>query len=133
MADDRDKLVDLCARLAGRKNWQEFGAQKELKLLLVCIWRHLDHYSRSKFVASLDNGFQFRPVPDPKPDDDAELSMILRRWDEVVPHLHGAEREFAEDVLKRRYWKNWRPSEKQRAWIGRIWAAFIDADVEVVE
>jgi hypothetical protein len=75
---------------------------------------------------------QVRPSKEER--EDAELEFILNLWPKVLEgDLDEASREFAQDVDKRRRWKRWHPSEKQRAWIVRIWAECIEDSPEVLE
>lgn len=138
-ADMQERLQRACARLCEAKSWETAAAQADLRRVVALAWPYVDRYSRSKFVAWLDDELLYAPPPNLKPEDveDIELTGILQDWPKVLMGLSGKDRDFGADVEKRRRFRNWKPSEKQTAWIKRLHADWKmhsdDTDIEVTE
>lgn len=135
-------LVDSKAKALLEANSPE-NRTKYSKQLLVALWMALDPWERKVFLGRVqwDEDYQYVQPPSigktlPKDEVlDAELVRVLKNWPAVLTGLEGAELDFANDVEKRRHWKNWKPSEKQIEWIMAIYAGHIEdvADPEMAE
>jgi hypothetical protein len=134
-----ERLAVLSARLVASPDWSLPSAQGDIRRIVALCWPHIDRYSRSKFIAYLDDDWLFHPPENIDPADiaDLELTAILENWPDVLPGLQGVDLKFAQDVDKRRRWRKWKPSEKQIQWIKALWASRPevegDVDLELTE
>lgn len=132
---DKVKLAERVMDLCQQSDWQGRRSTGLIKLILSSLWNHLPYWDRVKFMACIDEDLVFS-LPDKTPkkmQDEADLARALRDWSSVLEHLSGDELAFANDVDIRRRWKRWQPTEKQAAWIMRIWKERHVSDMAVVE
>lgn len=97
-----------------------------LKILLKIIWDGLDPVYRQAFVARLDENAEFIKKPVDEASDPVVKAMDIEEIFHMWPPVHASQeegwaREFAKDVMKKRFWKNWRPSAKQEKIIRRMY------------
>lgn len=129
-----DHIVDACTKMLTSRDGM-FRTQQG-KRLLVLVWKTLPKEARTEFMRRLNDDLEFVPAycPTKEEREDADLERALSNWPKVLDgDLDEVSRDFARDVDKRRRWKNWNPSEKQRAWIMRLWSEHGTEAEEVIE
>lgn len=123
------RLLNLAQRLVDAERKGRPGeALKVRKKMLVLVWDGLPSAARDTFIACLDwdHGTAFKAVPDLSPalKADAETMMMVVGWRRVCDVLtaeDGVDQKFALSMLAASRRGGWAPSEKQAAYMRRLW------------
>lgn len=121
-----DRIMSLTTQLLHGDQETRGQAAKGLVCLLWPLMRVVD---RNEFRNRLDDDHNLCTRQTP-------IEVILWRWGWVVEQdvLTGWDAEFAKDLLKKRKWRDWTPSEKEEHHIRRIYREVVFGEkVEVLE